>query len=215
MGTHPIFESDFDCLTDIKMAAEAAQNRVEDAIMIDSSDDEADESSEYSPKNLLKCELNLLFSLRRLKTTKNLEKDFCFTAAASCIRAANPFMRFIEEKERQLQREKNALATFDDLPYEIRCKEMAKLTAEDHFYKICEQIYREDEKLYCKSSFQWFVESFNLLPGSQKLYESLEKKYIEEIAPHVAIDKLPNPLAKQLQQGPITVKEEPQTETNS
>ena len=148
------------------MTAEGAQNREEDIIMIESSDEEAEETTEFSPKNLLKYEFNLLFSLRRLAPTDDLSKDFCFTIAASCIRGADPFKIFIKEREKEMQRKRNELDLFDELPYELRCNETARLNAESHFFNICERIYNaKNEELYSDKDFRWFVESFK--PGWQ------------------------------------------------
>ena len=148
------------------MTAEGAQNREEDIIMIESSDEEAEESNEYSPKNLLKYEFNLLFSLRRLAPTDDLSKDFCFTTAASRIRGADPFKTFIKKKEKEMQRKRNELDLFEELPYELRCNETARLSAEAHFFNICERIYNaKSDELYSDKDFRWFVESFK--PGWQ------------------------------------------------
>ncbi|CBY30875.1 unnamed protein product [Oikopleura dioica] len=202
------------------MTAGAVQNWEEDVIVIESSDEESGDSNDYSPKNLLKYEFNLLFSLRGLKTIADLPKDFCFKAAASCIHGAEAFKIFIENKEKEVERKKKELASFLDLPYELRCSETARLNAETHFFKICERIFRaENEEMYSDKDFQWFVECFKQLPGSERLYDNRKKKYIEEIAPHAHIDKLPDPTAKlsvtnvtAITETTVTVKEEPETE---
>ena len=132
--------------------------------MIESSDEEAEENHEYSPKNLLKYEFNLLFSLQRLKPTDDLSKDFCFKTAASCIRGADPFKIFIKLKEKENLRKRNELDLFEDLPYELRCNETARLNAEAHFFNICERIFAaKNEELYSEKVFRWFVDCFK--PG--------------------------------------------------